>query len=274
MKDYQNNYQKYWPKGFIALPREYIRGAFSGGLINADEFFVINLLWVNANPYGLVPNINSTVLVEMSQDYFDRRRYFKNPKNAVNKILLSLKDKNFIFYPNFQGKTGTYDVKLNKFFTKDHTFIDLDKKVRDEHIVTAEVTAKINDDNKGEIKNNDTASAEVGEDMQKLKNEISHMVKGFSMSDNVESGRSSNNENENDNDKYNNNEFSNSINNISSKKTVVTDFNWSLLLKRHKTYSEDMIRRAVFEALADGVEEWRLGKDGVLEHYLDELCQD
>jgi len=171
---------------FIRLSRS-IRTAYLDGLLLLDEMLVLFWLWINANPRT---GRFMTSYESLSKDF--QGRY---SKNVINKLMLELKRKKLIGFPRQQGRRGSFFVDIQNYPLSTGGFKDIEKDDEQESGRSSG----------GNIPANEAATpAEVEPSWQKLKEEKTRLVQGFSMGSQVGFGRSSNNDNEKRN--YNNNE--------------------------------------------------------------------
>lgn len=75
--------------------------------ISRNEYLVYVWLRNNANPYG----ISVTSLSDLNNDIFDGH----TTTNSLNKIMLSLKKKRYLYYERRVGSRGSFDVKFPDF---------------------------------------------------------------------------------------------------------------------------------------------------------------
>lgn len=89
---------------FIPFPRA-LASDLRDGKITLDEFGVYNWIRLNVDPYG-------KAVMSLSDIYNDA---FPNLSiNYVNKILLRLKKKRYIYYENRQGRRGSFDIHVGE----------------------------------------------------------------------------------------------------------------------------------------------------------------
>lgn len=87
-------------KPYNQVPR-YIASDFRAGRISRNALFIYLWLRTNADPYGVV----TTSSENLRADLFPELK-----KNTVNKALIELRGKQYIYYELRQGKTGSFDV--------------------------------------------------------------------------------------------------------------------------------------------------------------------
>lgn len=91
---------------YVKVPRG-LRNDLQNGLLTLDEYNIILWLMLNANCYnGIAVTCYEALVNEMSIKGAE-------PKNKVNKIMLSLKKKCYIWYPPQQGKKSRFQVVIN-----------------------------------------------------------------------------------------------------------------------------------------------------------------
>lgn len=166
---------------YVKLPRS-IKTALVDGYLKFEEYSVLVWLWINANPR------NGRVQVSyagLSKDFKE-----KYSKNHINRLMLNLKRKKWMWFPVQQGRRSSFHVDIASYPLSDGTFVDLEHRKKqksgrsesdsDEHSV-AEVPT------------------EVGDVRQKLESEKSALVERFSFNSKSSLGRSSKNDNEKEN---------------------------------------------------------------------------
>jgi hypothetical protein len=78
------------------------------GKITPSEYILYTRLRHSANPYGIT-TVNTEGLVS---DFHDQ----KWSVNNITKLLLALKRKRYIDYPNRAGRRGSFNIKFGEFF--------------------------------------------------------------------------------------------------------------------------------------------------------------
>ena len=148
-------------KPFIPLPRS-IASDFKNGRIARNE--LILYLWViaNANPYGI-----STVSISALRDDI-----FRNiGENYVNKLLLSLRSKRYIFFEVHRGRRGSFEVKFGDFLTPDHNTTDINKHFKDTDVRSEYIP--ITQNKSEENQNLEAKSQKLEEKKRQLHNKFS-----------------------------------------------------------------------------------------------------
>lgn len=94
------------PNSYVILHRK-IAEDRRNKKISRNEYLVYVWLRNNANPYG----ISVTSLSDLNNDIFDGR----TTTNSLNKIMLSLKKKRYLYYERRVGSRGSFNVKFPDF---------------------------------------------------------------------------------------------------------------------------------------------------------------
>lgn len=105
MTAYQNTNVRV-TEDYVILHRKLAK-EFRNKEISREEFYIYVWLKINANPYA----ISITSSSNLNDDLF----YGKKTVNYINKLLLSLKKKQYIHYEDQSGRRGTFEVKLGDF---------------------------------------------------------------------------------------------------------------------------------------------------------------
>lgn len=158
---------------FVIFPR-HIHHDFLDGKLTPREFYILCFLRSGADPYSKIhislEDIRNTLAIE-------------GDINSINKVLISLKEKNFIFYENRRGKRGMFVIRLNEWVLPNKRIAYIPKR---ESVNGAEP---------------EQTFEYTIEDMKKEKDEV---LQSFSMN----KRRSKTDLNNNDTDKDNNNDLS------------------------------------------------------------------
>lgn len=123
-------------KNFVIVPRK-VASDYRNGLLSRSELFIYLWLRINANPYGIA----SISFENIADDVLGSSK----KKNNANRLLLSLKEKRFIYYEQRAGRRGSFEVhfgdwplprenksdslkvkNLDKYFTDESEFRDED----------------------------------------------------------------------------------------------------------------------------------------------------
>jgi hypothetical protein len=105
------------PDSFIIIPRS-VLGDYQKGLITIVERNLLCWLRLNGNPYGIA-SINLEVL---AKETFNRQV----DKSYINRLLLSLKSKGYIWYLERKGRRGSFEVYLDNWPRPDKSIQHLD----------------------------------------------------------------------------------------------------------------------------------------------------
>lgn len=105
-------------ENWVPFPRR-IATDFRNGIITLNEMLVYIWLRLNANPFG----ISTTSLIGISEDLFES----KKTENSINKILLALKRKKYLYYQRRTGSRGSFDVRFGEFILPNKHILSIDK---------------------------------------------------------------------------------------------------------------------------------------------------
>ena len=103
---------------WIPFPRK-ISSDFRNGVITLSEMQVYNWLRLNANPYGIA----NTSLTDISIDLFKSEK----TENSINKLLLALKRKKYLYYKRRTGSRGSFEVRFAEFILPTGRITTLDR---------------------------------------------------------------------------------------------------------------------------------------------------
>ena len=166
---------------YVKLPRS-IKTALVDGYLRFEEYSVLVWLWINANPKNGKAHLSYAGL---SKDFKE-----KYSKNHINRLMLNLKRKKWVWFPVQQGRRSSFHVNIASYPLSNGTFTDLERCRKqksgrseddtDEHLVAE-------------------APTEVDAVLQKLESEKSALVERFSFNSKSSFGRSSKNDNEKEN---------------------------------------------------------------------------
>ncbi len=186
---------------FIKLPRS-IRSAYLDRLLSLDEMWVLIWLWINATP--------RTGQAMVSYEGLSKDFKLRYSKNVINKLMLALKRKKLIWFPNQQGRRSSFHVDIANYPLSNKSI----KTIAHRFEATS---GRSSDHTPGSIQAE--VQAEVTPAWQKLERQKKHLVKGFSASLESSSGRGY----KNDNDKENKNNYRSAFSN-SSKRIGFSEF--------------------------------------------------
>jgi hypothetical protein len=166
---------------YVKLPRS-IKTALVDGYLKFEEYSVLVWLWINANPRNGKAHVSYAGL---SKDFKDKYK-----KNHINRLMLNLKRKKWIWFAGQQGRRSSFHVDIANYPLSNGTFTDLEhcrkqksgrsESATDEHSLTEVPT-------------------EVEGVRQKLESEKSALVERFSFNSKSSFGRSPKNDNEKEN---------------------------------------------------------------------------
>jgi len=92
-------------KNYVVVPRS-VASDYRNGLINRAELSTYLWMRINGNPYGIAHMSLETI----AEDVLGSSK----KKNYVNKILLSLKSKRYIYYEHRSGRRGSFEVHFGE----------------------------------------------------------------------------------------------------------------------------------------------------------------
>lgn len=151
---------------WVAFPRKIISD-FRNGVITLSEMQVYNWLRLNANPYGIA----TTSLIDISIDLFKSGK----TENSINKILLALKRKKYLYYKRRTGSRGSFEVRFGEFILPTGQINSLDRFFRSEERRTSDVQNGIS-----EAKQEQNFDGE-NQNFQSLNSQIKSIALAFSV---------------------------------------------------------------------------------------------
>lgn len=113
---YKNDKDKIF--SYVIFPR-YILEDYRNGLITKPEFIIYCYLRLSGNPYGKA----YTSFENINNDMFSG----KVSKNYINRVMLSLKNKEYLHYDSRKGRRGSFEVRFGDFLSPEGILISLDK---------------------------------------------------------------------------------------------------------------------------------------------------
>lgn len=166
---------------YVKLPRS-IKTALVDGYLRFEEYSVLVWLWINANPRIGRAHVSYAGL---AKDFKD-----KYSKNHINRLMLDLKRKKWIWFAKQQGRRSSFHVDIGSYPLSDGTFKDigfrfLQKSSRSESDIPEQTPAEV--------------PTEVSDVRQKLESEKSALAERFAFTSESSLGRSSKNDNEKEN---------------------------------------------------------------------------
>lgn len=103
---------------FVIFPRQIVQDR-RNGLLKMAEFYVYTWVRLNASPYGVA----IISLSDIRNDIYDG----EVSENYINKLLLSLKSKKYIYYQRRAGRRGSFEVHFGDWILPNKTIKTLDK---------------------------------------------------------------------------------------------------------------------------------------------------
>ncbi len=166
---------------YVKLPRS-IKTALVDGYLSFEEYSVLVWLWINANPRIGKAHVSYAGL---SKDFKE-----KYSKNHINRLMLNLKRKKWIWFPVQQGRRSSFHVDIANYPLSNGGFVELEKRIkqksgRSESDIDKQLPAEV--------------PTEVSDIRQKLESDRNTLVDRFSFGSESSLGRSSKNDNENEN---------------------------------------------------------------------------
>lgn len=166
---------------YVKLPRS-IKTALVDGYLRFEEYSVLIWLWINANPRNGKAHVSYAGL---SKDFKE-----KYSKNHINRLMLNLKRKRWIWFIGQQGRRSSFHVDIANYPLSNGTFTDLEHCKKQKSGRSEDAT---DDKSPAEV------PTEVGDVRQKLKDEKNALVERFSFNSKSSLGRSPKNDNEKEN---------------------------------------------------------------------------
>ena len=147
---------------YVKLPRS-IKTALVDGLLEYEEYALLVWLWLIANPRSGRAHVSYAGL---AKDFKDR--YLKN---RVNKFMLELKRKKWVWFVNQQGRRSSFNVDISEYPLSDGTFKYIEHNFQQKSGRSEDTTDK---------QSLTEAPAEVDDISQKLESEKKKLVARFS----------------------------------------------------------------------------------------------
>ena len=166
---------------YVKLPRS-IKTALVDGYLSFEEYSVLVWLWINANPRIGRAHVSYAGL---SKDFKD-----KYSKNHINRLMLNLKRKKWMWFPVQQGRRSSFHVDIASYPLSNGGFVNIEvrqkqKFGRSEDDIPEQSPAEV--------------PTEVSDVRQKLESDKNALVDRFSFGSESSLGRSSKNDNEKEN---------------------------------------------------------------------------
>jgi hypothetical protein len=166
---------------YVRLPRS-IKTALVDGYLSFEEYSVLVWLWINANPRIGKAHVSYAGL---SKDFKE-----KYSKNHINRLMLNLKRKKWIWFPGQQGRRSSFHVDISNYPLSNGGFVELEKRIKQK---SGRSESDIPEQTPAEV------PTEVSGVRQKLESDKNALVDRFSFNSESSLGRSSKNDNENEN---------------------------------------------------------------------------
>lgn len=166
---------------YVKLPRS-IKTALVDGYLSFEEYSVLVWLWINANPRIGKAHVSYAGL---SKDFKE-----KYSKNHINRLMLNLKRKKWIWFPGQQGRRSSFHVDISNYPLSNGGFVELEKRIKQK---SGRSESDIPEQTPAEV------PTEVSGVRQKLESDKNALVDRFSFGSGSSLGRSYKNDNENEN---------------------------------------------------------------------------
>ncbi|MBI5078342.1 MAG: hypothetical protein HZB11_03220 [Candidatus Yonathbacteria bacterium] len=166
---------------YVKLPRS-IKTALVDGYLKFEEYSVLVWLWVNANPRNGRAQVSYAGL---SKDFKE-----KYSKNHINRLMLNLKRKKWVWFAGQQGRRSSFHVDIGNYPLSDGTFKYIEHRFEQKSGRSVDATDE---------QSLAEAPTEVGDVRQKLESDKNALVERFSFTSESSSGRSPKNDNEKEN---------------------------------------------------------------------------
>ena len=166
---------------YVKLPRS-IKTALVEGYLRFEEYSVLVWLWINANPRNGRAQVSYAGL---SKDFKE-----KYSKNHINRLMLNLKRKKWIWFTGQQGRRSSFHVDIANYPLSNGGFINLERCRKQK---SGRSESGIDDQSLAEV------PTEVSDVQQKLESEKSALIEWFSFNQKNSFGRSPKNDNEKEN---------------------------------------------------------------------------
>lgn len=166
---------------YVKLPRS-IKTALVDGYLKFEEYSVLVWLWINANPRNGKAHVSYAGL---SKDFKE-----KYSKNHINRMMLNLKRKKWIWFAVQQGRRSSFHVDIASYPLSNGEFTDLEHCKKQK---SGRSEGTTDDQSPAEV------PTEVGDVRQKLESDKSALVKRFLFTSKSSFGRSPKNDNEKEN---------------------------------------------------------------------------
>src|SRR3989344_9561919 len=166
---------------YVKLPRS-IKTALVDGYLRFEEYSVLVWLWINANPRNGKAHVSYAGL---SKDFKE-----KYSKNHINRLMLNLKRKMWMWFPGQQGRRSSFHVDIASYPLSNGGFVNLEHRSKQKF-------GRSDDDTDGHSPAE--VPTEVSDIQQKLESDKNALVERFSFGSESSLGRSSKNDNEKEN---------------------------------------------------------------------------
>lgn len=166
---------------YVKLPRS-IKTALVDGYLSFEEYSILVWLWISANPRIGKAHVSYAGL---SKDFKE-----KYSKNHINRLMLNLKRKKWIWFPVQQGRRSSFHVDIANYPLSNGGFVELEKRIKQK-------SGRSEDDTDEHLPAE--VPTEVADARQKLESDKNALVDRFSFGSESSLGRSYKNDNENEN---------------------------------------------------------------------------
>ncbi len=160
---------------FVVFPK-YIASDFKSGKLTPNEWKLYMWLRLNMNPYGITSAGVSLIRDDIFKDV---------SKNYIEKLLLSLRSKKYLYFEDHQGRGGSFEVRFGDLITPDRVVVSIAHYFGEEEVIS---------ENKAEPKENAQAGQNLMVESHKLMEQKEQLAERFSFNSESRQVRSSYNE--------------------------------------------------------------------------------
>jgi len=147
---------------YVIFPK-YIASDFKSGKLTPNEWKLYTWLRLDMNPYG----ITSTGVSSIQDDIFK-----DVTRNYIEKLLLSLRSKKYLYFVNRQGRRGSFEVRFGDLITPDGVIVSITHYFDDKEVISEE---------EPKLKENTPAGNNLEVESHKLIEQKDQLVKQFSI---------------------------------------------------------------------------------------------
>lgn len=163
------------PFQYVIFPK-HLASDFKSGKLTPNEWKLCMWLRLNMNPYG----ITSTGVSAIQDDIF-----VGVSKNYIEKLLLSLRSKRYLYFEDRQGRRGSFEVRFGELITPDGTILSIKHYFDGKEVIS---------ENQTKPAENTQVDNKLRDGSHKLMEQKEQLVKRFSINSDSHQVRSSYNE--------------------------------------------------------------------------------